>query len=142
MILTQYGRHFRIIDLRGSGSWLITLKQMHVESTGMHLSLSFMKLVIPHLFAILKFTFRTSQENMAYCFDVLQMQKKDIFPELYQIQPPAMNKPPSASNFQELVMGMCSDLFHTGRMVIGDRLHSAIDTAEMLYEKKLTESKQ
>lgn len=55
---------------------------------------------------------------------------------------PAMNEPPSASNFQELVMEMCSDLFHTDRMVIGDRLHSAIDTVEMLYEKKLTESKQ
>ena len=33
---------------------------------------------------------------------------------------------------------MGSDLFHTGRMVTGDRLYPAIDIAEMLYEKKLT----
>ena len=35
-------------------------------------------------------------------------------------------------------MEMGSDLFHTGRMVTGDRLYPAIDIAEMLYEKKLT----
>ena len=33
---------------------------------------------------------------------------------------------------------MCSDLFHTGRMVTGNWLYSATDTAEMLYEKELT----
>ena len=49
-----------------------------------------------------------------------------------------MNVPPSASNIQEVVMEMCSDLFHTGIMVTGDRLYSAIDTAEMPYERKLT----
>ena len=35
---------------------------------------------------------------------------------------PAINTPPSDINIQELVMKMCSDLFHTGRMVTGDRL--------------------
>ena len=44
-----------------------------------------------------------------------------------------MYAPPSASNIQELVMEICSDLFHTGRMVTGDRQYSAIDAAEMLY---------
>ena len=51
---------------------------------------------------------------------------------------PAINAPPSNSNIQVLVLKMCSDLFHTGKIVTGDRLYSAIDTAEMLYEKKLT----
>ena len=51
-----------------------------------------------------------------------------------------MNTPPSVSNIQELVMEICSDLFHTGRMVTRDRLHSAIDIVEMLFEKKLTYS--
>ena len=40
-------------------------------------------------------------------------------------------------NIQNLVMEMCSDLFHTGRMVTGNRFYSATDTAEMLYEKEL-----
>ena len=46
--------------------------------------------------------------------------------------------PPSARNIQELVMEICSDLFHTGRMVTGEQLYSAIDTTEILYEKNLT----
>ena len=49
-----------------------------------------------------------------------------------------MNAPPSASSIQELVMEMCSELFHTGRTIAGDRLYSAIGTTEMLYEKNLT----
>ena len=51
-----------------------------------------------------------------------------------------MNTPRSVSNIQELVMEICSDLFHTGRMVTRDRLHSAIDIVEMLFEKTLTYS--
>lgn len=61
---------------------------MHVKSTSIHHSLPLMKLLVTfirHLVAILKFIFWTSQENIVFCFDVLQMQKIDIRPELYHI---------------------------------------------------------
>ena len=35
---------------------------------------------------------------------------------------PAINAPPRASNIQEVLMEMWSDLFHTGRMATADRL--------------------
>ena len=34
-------------------------------------------------------------------------------------------------------MERCSDIFYTGWMIKGDRSYPAMDTTEMLYEKKL-----
>ena len=103
---------------------------MLVKSTSIHHSTSLTKFLgrfIRHLVAIIKFTFSTSPENMIYYFHDLQMQKIDMFPELYHIQPqqhkkkPAINAPPCDSNIPELVMELCSN-----------GLYPVIDTAQML----------
>ena len=51
----------------------------------------------------------------------------------YCMKPVATENEGASQPIHELVMDMCSDLFYSGRNITGDRLYSAISTAEKLF---------
>ena len=52
---------------------------------------------------------------------------------------PPISNPEKKRNIHDLVMETSKDVLHTGRNVTGDRLCSAIDTVEEIYQKTMSE---